>query len=147
MSQEKANLARTRDNQRRSRARRKEYLQELEARLRQYELHGIVASSEIQLAARRATDENKKLRGLLAQYGVGDDSIKVSLQYSPVNRPDTTTGEKFNAATSSGTFPVLKHLPGMQRHCCGDANNGASQYRRWEEDMAVEIVPLHYNNS
>ena len=46
MSQEKANLARIRDNQSRSHARYKEYLQELEARLRQCELQGIEASTE-----------------------------------------------------------------------------------------------------
>jgi hypothetical protein len=74
--QEKANLARIRDNQRRSRARRKEYLQELESRLRQCELQGIEASSEIQHAARKVVDENKKLRVLLSRYGVSDDNIE-----------------------------------------------------------------------
>ncbi|KAK1918847.1 hypothetical protein P3342_010318 [Pyrenophora teres f. teres] len=65
VSQKAQNLARIRDNQRRSRARRKEYLQELEAKLRSYEQIGIEASSEIQSAARRVLDENKKLRALL----------------------------------------------------------------------------------
>ncbi|KAH6680175.1 hypothetical protein B0J14DRAFT_259026 [Halenospora varia] len=85
MAQEKANLARIRDNQRRSRARRKEYLQHLEARLRQCELHGIEASSAIQVAARKVVDENKKLRSLLAQHGVGDDSVEAYLQCSLVS--------------------------------------------------------------
>jgi hypothetical protein len=48
-----------------------EYIQELEARLRQYELQGIIASSEIHLAARGVVDENKKLRRLLAKHKPG----------------------------------------------------------------------------
>jgi hypothetical protein len=126
MSQEKANLARIRDNQRRSRARRKEYLQELEARLRQIELQGIEASSEVQLAARRVADENKKLRGLLAQYGVGDDIIEAYLQSNPINGPDARTGEQFNATSCHSTLQVQEQLLGMQKQCGGDANTGAS---------------------
>ncbi|KIM92716.1 hypothetical protein OIDMADRAFT_139146, partial [Oidiodendron maius Zn] len=80
--QEKVNLARIRDNQRRSRLRRREYLQELETRLRQFELHGIEASAEIQMAARKVADENRKLRGLLALHGIREDSIEVYSQSS-----------------------------------------------------------------
>ncbi|RSL41257.1 hypothetical protein CEP54_015875, partial [Fusarium duplospermum] len=50
---QKANLARIRETQKRSRARRREYLRELEQRLRVYELQGVEASSEVQKAARR----------------------------------------------------------------------------------------------
>ena len=73
--QEKANLARIRDNQRRSRARRKEYLQELEGKFRNCELLGVEASSEIQAAARRVAEENKLLRLLLQQRGVPESEI------------------------------------------------------------------------
>ncbi|KAJ4300372.1 hypothetical protein N0V88_003046 [Collariella sp. IMI 366227] len=70
------NLARIRDNQRRSRARRKEYVQELEHRLRQAEQQGIYASTEIQAAARKVAEENKKLRHLLRLHGISDYSIQ-----------------------------------------------------------------------
>ncbi|UPX19090.1 uncharacterized protein EKO05_0009364 [Ascochyta rabiei] len=73
------NLARIRDNQRRSRARRKEYLQELEARLRNCDQAGIEASAEIQNAARKVLDENKKLRSLLSKHGVSDADIVAAL--------------------------------------------------------------------
>ncbi|KAF2790442.1 hypothetical protein K505DRAFT_364716 [Melanomma pulvis-pyrius CBS 109.77] len=69
------NLARIRDNQRRSRARRKEYLQELEAKLRSCEQQGIEASAEIQSAARKVLEENKKLRALLRERGVPEAEI------------------------------------------------------------------------
>jgi hypothetical protein len=69
------NLARIRDNQRRSRARRKEYLQDLEERFRNCEQMGVEASAEIQAAARRVVDENKRLRALLKQRGLSDADI------------------------------------------------------------------------
>ncbi|KAG8425474.1 hypothetical protein J3458_002170 [Metarhizium acridum] len=81
----KANLARIRDNQRRSRARRREYLQELEQRLRVCELQGIEASAEVQMAARRVADENKQLRELLSRYGVTNEYIAHYLHASTAN--------------------------------------------------------------
>ncbi|KAF2432585.1 hypothetical protein EJ08DRAFT_585201, partial [Tothia fuscella] len=68
--EQKANLARIRDNQRRSRARRKEYLQELETKYRQCEQIGVEASSEMQVAARKVLEENRKLRTLLKSKGM-----------------------------------------------------------------------------
>ncbi|CAO1596931.1 hypothetical protein XANCAGTX0491_000758 [Xanthoria calcicola] len=53
---------RIRDNQRRSRARRKEYILELEAKVRGYEQGGVTASAEIQAAARKVVAENEVLR-------------------------------------------------------------------------------------
>ncbi|KAK5132400.1 hypothetical protein LTR08_009083 [Meristemomyces frigidus] len=74
-AQRNANLARVRDNQRRSRARRKEYLQELETKYRHCQQVGAEASSEIQTAARKVAGENKRLRLLLKQQGVSDAEI------------------------------------------------------------------------
>lgn len=118
---EKANLARIRDNQRRSRARRKEYLQELEARLRQCELQGIEASAEIQMAARRVADENKKLRGLLAQHGIGDDSVEAYLQSSPT----TDSVMQGQYGSSSTAVQVLEQLLQARKPCCSEGNTGA----------------------
>ncbi|CAI6342112.1 unnamed protein product [Periconia digitata] len=73
------NLARIRDNQRRSRARRKEYINELEGRLRNCEQAGIEASAEIQNAARRVLEENRKLRLLLHEQGLTDAEIAVAM--------------------------------------------------------------------
>jgi hypothetical protein len=117
-AKEKANLARIRDNQRRSRARRKEYLQELEARLRQCELQGIEASSEIQMAARRVADENKKLRALLAQQGIGEENIEAYLQSSPT---DATMGGAY--ASSSGAVQILEQLLQTRKAYLPDGSN------------------------
>jgi hypothetical protein len=132
MSQEKANLARIRDNQRRSRARRKEYLHQLEGRLRQIELQGIEASPEIQVAARRVADENRKLRGLLAQHRVSDDRIMAFLQSqsSLRNGPDAVAEGQFNAAVDGGGgIQIFERLGGVRGQDYGrvDTSGGGSQ--------------------
>ncbi|SPO00091.1 uncharacterized protein DNG_02943 [Cephalotrichum gorgonifer] len=76
LQKDSANLARIRDNQRRSRARRKEYVQDLEARLRKVEVQGVEAAAEIQLAARRVAEENRRLRALLNRHGVGNAAME-----------------------------------------------------------------------
>lgn len=129
------NLARIRDNQRRSRARRKEYLHELEAKLRSCEQVGIEASSEIQMAARKVLDENRKLRGLLYDRGASEPEIAAALgaasdqPYDQVSatpilsamleRRFTTT---FLSSTSSSSPPeppiratsLPRHMPSVQ---------------------------------
>ncbi|KAH8809109.1 hypothetical protein F5884DRAFT_753610 [Xylogone sp. PMI_703] len=117
---EKANLARIRDNQRRSRARRKEYLQELEARLRQCELEGIEASAEIQVAARKVADENKKLRRLLAQNGIGEDMIESFLQQSSLG--DAATGNQY--VGTGAAVQNLEHLLQSRKPCCPEWGTG-----------------------
>jgi hypothetical protein len=73
------NLARIRENQRRSRARRKEYVEELESRLRYCDKLGQEASAELQTAAKRVLDENRKLRWLLHMRGVSEPEIAAVL--------------------------------------------------------------------
>ena len=83
----------------RSRARRKEYLQELEAKLRSCEQQGIEASAEIQSAARKVLEENKKLRALLRERGVPEAEI-VAVMGGPNDKPF----EHISAATSLHTM-------------------------------------------
>lgn len=97
-----ATLTRVRDNQRRSRARRKEYIQQLEQRLRFFESQGVVASQEVQQAGRKVAKENSLLRSLLLLRGVTQEEIedffKSHAEYTPrvmlrsasaINRPLT----------------------------------------------------------
>lgn len=77
-----ADLARVRQNQRRSRARKREYVTELENRLRQCEIRGVEASAEVALGARRVTEENRQLRELLHTHGVDDRHIAHYVQSS-----------------------------------------------------------------
>ncbi|CAH0015613.1 unnamed protein product [Clonostachys rhizophaga] len=94
---QKANLARIRDNQRRSRARKREYLQDLENRLRVCELQGIEASAEVQMAARRVAEENRQLRELLQKQGLSDDYINHYLQSAMLSAPDLASPTSFGS--------------------------------------------------
>ncbi|RSL42346.1 hypothetical protein CEP51_016491 [Fusarium floridanum] len=113
----KANLARIRDNQRRSRARRREYLQELEQRLRVYEIQGIHASYEVQQAAQRVAEENRQLRGLLNRHGIAEGYISsylqaggVAAQAGPAQAPHFTLGSPGEAA-----HPLQQQVPTSRR--------------------------------
>ena len=78
--QKDANLARVRDNERRSRARRKEYLSELESKYQNCERMGVEANAEIQTAARLVLADNKRLRAMLTSLGVSDADMDRSSQ-------------------------------------------------------------------
>jgi hypothetical protein len=112
---QKANLARIRDNQRRSRARRREYLQELEQRLRVYELQGVEASSEVQHAARRVAEENRQLRGLLNRHGIGDDYISSYLTSTTTAHTDPTAVSHFTSNTPSESVQSLQQVIAPRR--------------------------------
>uniref|UniRef100_A0A8H7N5W8 BZIP domain-containing protein n=1 Tax=Bionectria ochroleuca TaxID=29856 RepID=A0A8H7N5W8_BIOOC len=68
-----------RENQRRSRARRRDYVQYLEARVREYEKTGAQATIEMQQAARAVQAENKSLRAILASYGLSPAAIQMKI--------------------------------------------------------------------
>ncbi|KAK6527539.1 hypothetical protein TWF694_004522 [Orbilia ellipsospora] len=71
---------RIRDNKRRYRARKKEYVEEIERKLQDYQQQGIQASREIQVAALRVVEENTRLKELLRHVGVDDCTIQAWLQ-------------------------------------------------------------------
>lgn len=68
--------SRIRDNQRRSRARQKEYIHELEEKVQACGRLGVQASLEIQQAARNVLEENKRLRALLLSRDLGDGGLE-----------------------------------------------------------------------
>ncbi|KAA8649372.1 bZIP transcription factor [Aspergillus tanneri] len=96
---------RVRDNQRRSRARRKEYVRDLEQRLRKFESLGVEATREVQAAGRKVAAENALLRSLLRRRGVTEKEIQEYLESLTTN-PDSLS-------CSSATAPafVTSHLP------------------------------------
>ena len=69
-----------RDNQRRCRARKREYIAELEQKLQKCQLFGIQPDVETyQSTVNRLKDENGRLRELLGQAGVSQSSIEAHL--------------------------------------------------------------------
>jgi hypothetical protein len=73
---------RNREVQRRSRARRKDYVEDLEKRVRQYERDGVKVTAEVQAAARKVAEENHWLHSLLAKHGISPTKIKEHLDSS-----------------------------------------------------------------
>ncbi|KAK7204101.1 hypothetical protein BZA70DRAFT_268511 [Myxozyma melibiosi] len=69
-------LARIRENQRRSRARKREYVSDLESKIKGCQEEGLQLNIQIQRVARRVVEENKKLRELLAQVGIDEWTVE-----------------------------------------------------------------------
>ncbi|KAI1799856.1 hypothetical protein F4811DRAFT_541915 [Daldinia bambusicola] len=89
VSDTQANLNRVRDNQRRSRARRREYIRSLEERLGLYKREGVEVTSHIQRAAQRVAEQNQKMRVLLNTLGFNDERINCFLQNGNINPMET----------------------------------------------------------
>lgn len=100
--------ARIRDNQRRSRARRKEYIHDLEQRLRRFESLGVEATLEVQAAGRKVAAENALLRSLLRQHGVSEEQIQDYLE------SHTANDSPFNPPLTKVPRLVISPLPGTQ---------------------------------
>ncbi|KAF3087269.1 hypothetical protein TWF569_008956 [Orbilia oligospora] len=82
--------ARIRDNQRRSRANKKEYVASLEQKIAEYNAQGVQATIEMQTAARAVALENERLRKLLGEVGVSSERINSYLQsFSVSPEPQT----------------------------------------------------------
>ncbi|KAI9863608.1 MAG: hypothetical protein M1813_003631 [Trichoglossum hirsutum] len=65
-----ATLARVRDNQRRCRNRRREYIADIERKLRDYEAGKDPTDVDVRDTIKRLEQENKRLRALLAAAGL-----------------------------------------------------------------------------
>ncbi|KAF9781472.1 hypothetical protein IL306_013469 [Fusarium sp. DS 682] len=73
-------LALNRENQRRSRARQRELLDDLQNRVREYERRDGQATLEMQRVARAVAGENAALRGLLAAKGVSLEEVEAHVE-------------------------------------------------------------------
>ena len=77
-----SNLIRVRNNQRRSRARRREYVAELERKVQEYNAHGLPPCApdvDPQNTILQLKEENRKLRELLALAGVEQALVNTHL--------------------------------------------------------------------
>ncbi|KAK5988119.1 hypothetical protein PT974_12259 [Cladobotryum mycophilum] len=92
-----------RECQRRSRARRRELIDDLKKRVEEYERKGVEASREMQEAARRVNIENQRLKQLLNLRGVSEDEIQQYLSSSEIS----------SQATSSASHPQPFTVRGM----------------------------------
>ncbi|CAI4216868.1 unnamed protein product [Parascedosporium putredinis] len=95
-SADNSTAIRIRDNQRRSRARHREFVETLQRKVQEYERQGVHATLEMQRAARDVAVENARLRSLLTQRGVSEDEIEGYLVSSNL------AGKRFRSAAAGG---------------------------------------------
>ncbi|KAG8630729.1 hypothetical protein KVT40_002348 [Elsinoe batatas] len=120
MSSKLTDAERNRLKQQRSRARRKEYLTDLEDRLRTYERQGVQATIEVQSAARHVVAENQALRKLLAQYGADTTEIETFVK-SQLEATKSTIHPKYISDSGSpkqapGGKQLVTAAPSPTRH-------------------------------
>ncbi|KXT13865.1 hypothetical protein AC579_6903 [Pseudocercospora musae] len=141
-----SDLARIRDNQRRSRARRKEYLQELETKWRRCEQVGIEASAEIQAAARKVVDENKRLRALLVRHGISPDP-----EINHVSPASATLNSMLNSKRScgggtGGCAPKQQQQQQQQRNSASTSSSPSSP-SPWTQQQRSPITTSNNSNT
>jgi hypothetical protein len=73
------------------------------------------------MAARRVADENRKLRGLLAQHGIGDDNVEAYMQSTPTT--DSIIPGQYGSTSTS--VQVLEQLLQTRKPICQEGNTGA----------------------
>ncbi|KAJ5654346.1 hypothetical protein N7490_001349 [Penicillium lividum] len=83
-------LARVRENQRNSRARKQEYVRELEQRLAGYKEQTQKKDLEHRLAIQKVESENRNLRTLLGSLGVSADLIQHGVDAQASSPPSTS---------------------------------------------------------
>ncbi|KAI0852520.1 hypothetical protein F5Y00DRAFT_226897 [Daldinia vernicosa] len=129
-SQSQADLSRIRDNQRRSRARRKEYVKSLEERLGLYKRQGAEVTSHIQRAAQRVAEHNQKMRILLNTLGFTDERIDCFLQNGNIN-----PGEAITSNFSLSSRPIYGDI---------EANiTGSSTYDQAKSEALAANLQIH----
>jgi hypothetical protein len=75
LDQSASRTLRLTENKRRYRARRKEYVVDLERRLKEAQERGVQATKEVQLAAQQVVQENARLRELLGLAGFSHEDV------------------------------------------------------------------------
>ncbi|PNY30061.1 Uncharacterized protein TCAP_00035, partial [Tolypocladium capitatum] len=112
-----ASAVRIRENQRRSRARRKEYVKGMERKMQEYERRGVEATLEMQQAARTVAIENAQLRAMLSQLGASATDVDAFLQTS---QDQDAAGQQAAGVTPLVTKPLDNAKPLLAEPKQGD---------------------------
>ncbi|KAF4564840.1 hypothetical protein EYR40_011012 [Pleurotus pulmonarius] len=145
-------VQRVRDNQRRCRARKKEYTASLEARLRDLEKKGAQASVVLQQQARKVLAENCLLRGLLTEkFRMSAEDIDAYLR---IGRNGNQCGESapsavHNQQASSPAIPVAscsKQEGNEPPSLCEMTRSGDGSSHSSLLDVLDRGVPLAYGS-
>jgi hypothetical protein len=125
---------RVRDNQRRSRARRKQYIHELEESLMQLQKQGIRATEEVQLAGRRAAEENKGLRSLLKLHGLTDADINGYL-YPKSDQTSSASCDTYSHISTPGPISTRRQTQSCSGIAKDTQNYSAEEYPHSQHDL------------
>ncbi|KAM4066525.1 hypothetical protein HRG_000622 [Hirsutella rhossiliensis] len=147
-----ASAIRIRENQRRSRARRKEYVETMERKVQEYERRGIDATLEMQQAARTVAVENARLRMMLAQMGAGSADVDAFLQtFQDRDAAHTLSSVRFlqgqppSSSSSSSTTTASSSAAAQAQGCCDEFarhdGGGGSYGRGLGTGLAVVEMP------
>ncbi|KAK7212755.1 hypothetical protein V2G26_019933 [Clonostachys chloroleuca] len=139
-----AKTSRLTENKRRYRARRKEYVSDLERRLAEAREQGVKATTEVQLAARKVVVENGRLRELLQLVGFTDEDIEVWARQDNANVTDFArrreVGQKARlcfASTAGQNGAVMEG----QQPCSPRKSNIEREMSRAREIPETAITP------
>ncbi|KLU86771.1 hypothetical protein MAPG_05781 [Magnaporthiopsis poae ATCC 64411] len=114
--------ARLRDNKRRHRQRKREYVAELEQRLAKAHADGIQATKEVQAAARRVVWENSRLRQILHGQGLSSDAIDALIDRDGPYVPHEPPARKANMQPASIHEAPEQHKVDSDSSGCGRAS-------------------------
>ncbi|KXG46992.1 uncharacterized protein PGRI_037380 [Penicillium griseofulvum] len=135
-------LARVRENQRKSRARKQEYVNELEQRLAVYKEHAQQKDIEHRLAMQKVEAENQHLKALLGSLGVSSASLQQYLQQAD-------TGANTNRKVA---IPAIRRVEGETplsppRRDTRRSNLSMAVPRVYKEEPAAAELPAAVNST
>ncbi|KAL8367169.1 hypothetical protein RB599_010257 [Gaeumannomyces hyphopodioides] len=116
---------RLRNNKRRHRLRKREYVVDLEQRLAKAHADGIQATKEVQAAARRVVWENSRLRQILHDQGLSSDAIDSLIHRDGPYVPDTPPPRKADIQPASHHEAHGQHKVDSESSGCGRTSPSA----------------------
>jgi hypothetical protein len=127
-------------NQRNFRARRKEYIEELEAKVHDYEKNGIATAQQMQEAARLKIAENEILRQIIhTQIGWSPEDIEAAVHQALGSRPSLHQQQASYIATkTNGSGHVQNGHSSSPAHFDLD---GRAPNRQTTPRSPLEIIP------
>jgi hypothetical protein len=144
---------RIRENQRRSRNRRKELIEELQGRVQDFERKGVVATQEMQRAARKVAKENVRLRSLLAHHGVPQDEVDTYLRsFDEDEAPKAASDDAIIPAPFQARAPIItsrvvsaaqaaNQIQRCNHSLIGSDNDTATPFSGYQVEGPSDFVP------
>jgi hypothetical protein len=122
--------SRIRENQRRSRTRRKEYVQHLEQRLWSFEKLGVAATQEVQKVGRKVARENELLRSLLLLHGVTKKSVEEYLE----SRGQPSSSTQIQCMSVASLASAKLHPPSAPNQSTSNYHHSPATSSHWHSD-------------